>query len=246
MNRPHLAERCERYFAIRIFRCESYEGNHTVWKVSVFGVIPVRTEYGQYGEIRSKYGRIRTRITPKNNFFLLFYSCGHHLFFLGIALELPSRWRKTGDVSCIFFCASSKFCSLFFIMTDFDDVFPIFHTSRFVSVQLICRQRYLLKVFPDTSRRMLLWYFLFSYIDSFISEGSALQTINLFRKVILALLLWRRFRSVLFFVVNFLCSLLKDTHREIAPSNNTPARRKSTNMGVWAVDTLNQLFIRGS
>ena len=217
--------------------------------MSVFGVIPVRTEFGEYGEIRSKYGRIRTRITPYNNFFLLFYSSGYFFsifFFLGIALELSSRWRKTGAVSCIFFWASSKLCSLFFIMTDFDDVFPIFHTSRFVLVQLICRQRYLLKVFPDTSRRMLSWSFLFSYIDSFISEVSALQTINLFRKVILALLLWRRFRSVLFFVVNFLCSLLKDTHREIAPSNNTPARRKSTNVGVWAVGALNQLFIRGS
>ena len=31
-----------------------------------------------------------------------------------------------------------------------------------------------------------------------------------------------------------------------APSNKTPALRKSTNMGVWAVGTLNQLFIRGS
>ena len=33
---------------------------------------------------------------------------------------------------------------------------------------------------------------------------------------------------------------------EKAPSNKTPALRKSTNMGVWAVGTLNQLFIRGS
>ena len=38
----------------------------------------------------------------------------------------------------------------------------------------------------------------------------------------------------------------KDTHREKAPSNKTPAFRKSTNMGVWAVGTLNQLFIRDS
>ena len=40
--------------------------------------------------------------------------------------------------------------------------------------------------------------------------------------------------------------MFKDTHREKAPSNKTPALRKSTNMGVWAVGTLNQLFIRGS
>ena len=39
---------------------------------------------------------------------------------------------------------------------------------------------------------------------------------------------------------------IKDTHREKARSNKTPALRKSTNMGVWAVGTLNQLFIRGS
>ena len=40
--------------------------------------------------------------------------------------------------------------------------------------------------------------------------------------------------------------VIKDTHREKAPSNKTPVLRKSTNMGVWAVVTLNQLFIRGS
>ena len=39
---------------------------------------------------------------------------------------------------------------------------------------------------------------------------------------------------------------IKDTHREKAQSNKTPAPRRSTNMGVWAVGTLNQLFIRGS
>ena len=40
--------------------------------------------------------------------------------------------------------------------------------------------------------------------------------------------------------------LLKDAHREKAPSNKTPGLRKNTNMGVWVVGTLNQLFIRGS
>ena len=39
---------------------------------------------------------------------------------------------------------------------------------------------------------------------------------------------------------------LKDTHREKAPSNGTPALTKSTNMGIWVVGTTNQLFIRGS
>ena len=39
---------------------------------------------------------------------------------------------------------------------------------------------------------------------------------------------------------------IKDTHREKAASNKTPALRKSTNMGVGAVFTLNQLFVTGS
>ena len=45
----------------------------------------------------------------------------------------------------------------------------------------------------------------------------------------------------------FLLSInsIKDTHKEKAPSNKTPVLRKSTNKGVWAVGTLNQLFIRG-
>ena len=40
-------------------------------------------------------------------------------------------------------------------------------------------------------------------------------------------------------------SYLKDTHREKAPSNKTPELIKSTNMGMWFVDTSNQLSIRG-
>ena len=39
---------------------------------------------------------------------------------------------------------------------------------------------------------------------------------------------------------------VKDTHWEKAPSNETPAFTKSTNMGIWVVGTTNQLFIRGS
>ena len=38
----------------------------------------------------------------------------------------------------------------------------------------------------------------------------------------------------------------KDTHKEKAPSNKTPALTKSTNMGIWVVGITNQLFIRGS
>ena len=41
-------------------------------------------------------------------------------------------------------------------------------------------------------------------------------------------------------------SWVKDTHREKAPSNETPALTKSTNMGICVVRTSNQLFTRGS
>ena len=39
---------------------------------------------------------------------------------------------------------------------------------------------------------------------------------------------------------------IKDTHREKALSNNTPALTKSMNMGIWIFGISNQLFIRGS
>ena len=38
----------------------------------------------------------------------------------------------------------------------------------------------------------------------------------------------------------------KDTYREKAMSNKTPALTKSTNMDIWAVGTSNQLFMKGS
>ena len=40
--------------------------------------------------------------------------------------------------------------------------------------------------------------------------------------------------------------VLKDTHREKAPSNKTPALTKSMNMDIWVFGTSNQLFARGS
>ena len=39
---------------------------------------------------------------------------------------------------------------------------------------------------------------------------------------------------------------IKDTHREKAPSNKTPALSKSMNMDIWVVGTSNQPFIRDS
>ena len=43
-----------------------------------------------------------------------------------------------------------------------------------------------------------------------------------------------------------LCALRILTGKKQPRSNKTPVLRKSTNMGVWAVGTLNQLFLRGS
>ena len=39
---------------------------------------------------------------------------------------------------------------------------------------------------------------------------------------------------------------VKDTHREKAISNETPAPSKSMNVDTWVAHTSNQLFIRGS
>ena len=46
----------------------------------------------------------------------------------------------------------------------------------------------------------------------------------------------------------FLIFVFQDTYRDNAPSNTiqTQAITRSANMGIWVVDTLNQLFIRGS
>ena len=40
--------------------------------------------------------------------------------------------------------------------------------------------------------------------------------------------------------------VFKDTHREKALSNKTPALTKNANKGIWVVGTTHQLFIRGS
>ena len=40
--------------------------------------------------------------------------------------------------------------------------------------------------------------------------------------------------------------MFKDTHRENTLSNKNQALMKSMNMDIWVIDTLNQLFNRGS
>ena len=50
------------------------------------------------------------------------------------------------------------------------------------------------------------------------------------------------------FTVNFAKSgwLLKNTHKENAPSNKTRALTKSMNIYIWEIGASNQLFIRYS
>ena len=40
--------------------------------------------------------------------------------------------------------------------------------------------------------------------------------------------------------------IIKDTHKEKAPSNKTPALTKSMDMDIWVVGTSNQVVLRGS
>ena len=40
--------------------------------------------------------------------------------------------------------------------------------------------------------------------------------------------------------------VIKDTHREKAPSNKTPALTESTDLSIWFVGTSTQLFTRCS
>ena len=56
----------------------------------------------------------------------------------------------------------------------------------------------------------------------------------------------RCYREIKFSFDELKEEVLKDTHRDKTPSYKTPVLRKSRNMGVWAVGTLNQLFMRGS
>ena len=45
------------------------------------------------------------------------------------------------------------------------------------------------------------------------------------------------------FIKKLIKLFFKDTHREKARSNKTPALAESTNMGIWTVGTSTQLFI---
>ena len=42
----------------------------------------------------------------------------------------------------------------------------------------------------------------------------------------------------------FVCWNANDSHRENAPQNKTQTHKKNVSMDIWAVSTLNQLFIR--
>ena len=73
-------------------------------------------------------------------------------------------------------------------------------------------------------------YIFFNFWRGFCSSSPLPKLNNLY------LILTKRLR----------CPFFKDTQREKAPSNKTPALTKSTKMGIWVGGTSNQLFIRGS
>ena len=58
----------------------------------------------------------------------------------------------------------------------------------------------------------------------------------------LHLKLFKQCLKVLIHIFNRSISV-EDTHREKVPSSKTPALTESTNMNIWVVVTLNQLFI---
>ena len=51
--------------------------------------------------------------------------------------------------------------------------------------------------------------------------------------------------SILTIIISLARKLIKDTQRGNIPSNKTQTLTKSTNMDIWLIGTLNQLFIRG-
>ena len=63
------------------------------------------------------------------------------------------------------------------------------------------------------------------------------------RAIVLVSCIWQFTKTIVLIHIQL---LIKDIHREKAPSNETPAFTKSTNMDIWIVGTTNQLFIRGS
>ena len=72
-------------------------------------------------------------------------------------------------------------------------------------------------------------YSIFTKINGLLSSERSDEIIN---------------ESLFLGVRNLAMTLLKDTHREKAPSNETPVLTKSTNMGIWVLGTSNQLFMR--
>ena len=52
--------------------------------------------------------------------------------------------------------------------------------------------------------------------------------------------------NLLFIIATYFFQNVNTQYSVKTPSNKTLALRKSTNMGVWGVGTLNQLFIGGS
>ena len=78
-----------------------------------------------------------------------------------------------------------------------------------------------------------------------VSPSSILINILIFKHLILIFQfnILGFYSDRIFFVEKKLLGILKENHREKAPSNKTPTLSKSMNMDILVVGTSNQLFI---
>ena len=59
-------------------------------------------------------------------------------------------------------------------------------------------------------------------------------------------LFWPAQKKLIFLAKSLSIKNIKNTHREKAPSNKTPAFTKNWNLDNWVVGTSNELSLRGS
>ena len=86
---------------------------------------------------------------------------------------------------------------------------------------------------------------------SFTTEAVSLNSCDLFLTALVYMqeqqnYFYKTWHIRIEIVLNGCSRSFKDTHREKAPSNKTPALWKSMNMDIWVVGTSNQSLIAGS
>ena len=86
---------------------------------------------------------------------------------------------------------------------------------------------------------------------SFTTEAVSLNSCDLFLTALVYMqeqqnYFYKTWHIRIEIVLNGWSRSFKDTHREKAPSNKTPALWKSMNMDIWVVGTSNQSLIAGS